>query len=269
MNILEAIILGAVQGLTEFLPVSSSGHLVLLQNILGIKEPTLLFDTMLHIGTLIAVFAVLWQEVWKLLKKPFQKMTGLLIIATIPTVIFALLFNDFIEDAFHSARFLGFEFFITAIALFLAEFLSKRASETRNEDKMNWLDALIIGVMQALSIIPAVSRSGMTLSGALSRKLDRELAARFSFLMSIPAILGALLFQAKDLFGETSNIASGTGIGIFPMIAGVAVAALVGFLSIRFMLKIVKEKSLIGFAVYTAVLGALILIDQYAAHIFF
>jgi undecaprenyl-diphosphatase len=267
MNILEAVILGFVQGLTEFLPVSSSGHLVLLQKILKIDEPTLLFDTMLHVGTLIAVFAVLWQDVWKLLKKPIQKMTGLLIIATIPTVIFALLFNDFIEYAFRSARFLGFEFLITAAFLIVAEFLSRRAGEKKDEDKMNWLDALIIGVMQALAIIPAVSRSGMTLSGALSRKLDRELAAKFSFLMSIPAILGALVFQAKDVFGETA--AAESGVGILSMIAGVSVAALVGFLSIRFMLKIVKEKSLIGFAIYVAVLGVLILIDQYAAHIFF
>jgi undecaprenyl-diphosphatase len=136
---------------------------------------------------------------------------------------------------------------------------------------MNWLDALIIGVMQALSIIPAVSRSGMTLSGALSRKLDRELAARFSFLMSIPAILGALVFQAKDIFGETASAESslGAGIGIIPMIAGVAAAAIVGFIAIRFMLKIVKEKSLIGFAIYVAVLGILIIIDQYAVHLFF
>ena len=267
MNIFEAVILGLVQGLTEFLPVSSSGHLVLLQQILGIQEPALLFDTMLHIGTLIAVFTVLWQDVWKLLKKPVQKMTGLLIIATIPTVIAALLFDDFIEHAFHSARFLGISFLITSSALVVSNVLSKRSGETRNEDKMNWLDALIIGFMQMLAIIPAVSRSGMTLSGALSRKLDRELAARFSFLMSVPAILGALVFQAKDLFGEPGTMES--GIGIIPMIAGVAAAALIGFLSIRFMLKIVKERSLIGFAVYTAVLGVLIITDQYALHLFF
>jgi undecaprenyl-diphosphatase len=267
MNIFESIILGAVQGLTEFLPVSSSGHLVLLQKILGIDEPTLLFDTMLHVGTVIAVFAVLWQDVWKLLKKPIQKMTGLLILATIPTVIVALLFNDFIEEAFYSARYLGFSFLITAIALVVSNILSKRSGELRNETKMTWIDALIIGIMQALAIIPAVSRSGMTLSGALSRKLDRELAARFSFLMSIPAILGALVFQLKDVIGAESNIE--TGIGIFPMMAGVLTAAIVGFLAIRFMLKIVKERSLIGFAVYVTMLGVLIIIDQFAAHMFF
>lgn len=267
MNIVEAVILGFVQGLTEFLPVSSSGHLVLLQKIFKIDEPALLFDTMLHMGTLIAVFAVLWQDIWKILKKPVQKITGLLIIATIPTVIAALLFNDFIENAFHTGAYLGFSFLVTSIALFLSEFLSRRSGETRNEDKMNRLDALLIGIMQALAIIPAVSRSGMTLSGALSRKLDRGLAARFSFLMSIPAILGALVFQLKDLIGETGT--AEIGIGILPMIVGVLTAALIGFLSIRFMLKIVKEKSLIGFAIYTAVLGILIIIDQHAAHIFF
>ncbi len=267
MNIFEAVVLGVVQGLTEFLPVSSSGHLVLLQRIFGIEEPTLLFDTMLHVGTLIAVFAVLWQDIWNLLKKPIQKTIGLLILATIPTVIVALLFNDFIEDAFHSARYLGFSFLITAIVLLVSEFLSKRPGETRSEEKMTWLDALIIGVMQAVAIIPAVSRSGMTLSGALSRKLDREFAARFSFLMSIPAILGALVFQAKDLFEITGS--ADAGIGILPTTVGVIAAALVGFLAIRFMLNIVKNRSLIGFAVYVAILGVLIIIDQFAAHIFF
>ncbi len=267
MNILEAIILGAVQGITEFLPVSSSGHLVLLQKIFGIHEPTLLFDTMLHAGTLVAVFVVLWSDIWAILKKPVQKMTGLLILATIPTVIAALFFNDFIEEAFHSAKYLGFSFFITAIALVVSDFLSKRPGELRGEDKMNWLDALIIGIMQAVAIIPAVSRSGMTLSGALSRKLDRELAARFSFLMSIPAILGALVFQLKDFAGAGDS--AETGIGIIPMAAGTITAALVGFLAIRFMLKIVKSHSLKGFAVYVSILGALIIIDQFATHIFF
>ncbi len=267
MNIIEAVLLGAVQGLTEFLPVSSSGHLVLLQKILGIKEPALFFDSLLHAGTLIAVFAVLWQDIWKLLKKPFQKMTWFLVLATIPTVIAALLFNDFIEDAFHSGKYLGFSFLITAAALVLSEFLSKRAGEKRNEDAMTWVDALIIGIMQAFAIIPAVSRSGMTLSGALSRKLDRELAARFSFLLSIPAILGALVFQLKDVIGGEGG--GEIGIGFFPMAAGVLTAALVGFLAIRFMLKIVKERSLIGFAVYVSLLGALILIDQFASHLFF
>jgi undecaprenyl-diphosphatase len=133
--------------------------------------------------------------------------------------------------------------------------------------EMNWLDALIIGILQAIAIIPGVSRSGATLSGALSRRLDRDFAARFSFLLSIPAILGALVLQAKDLVKGAG--APETGIGPGAMIAGVLTAAIVGFFSVRLMLKIVRERSLLGFAAYTAILGILVLIDQSFSHIFF
>ncbi|QQO09836.1 undecaprenyl-diphosphate phosphatase [Breznakiella homolactica] len=267
MGIFEAIILGAVQGITEFLPVSSSGHLVLLQRILGISEPALLFDTLLHLGTLAAVFVVLWQDIWNILRKPVQKLTGMLILATVPTVIVALLFKDTIEGAFHSGKFLGFSFLITAAALVTSELLSRRPGKTRNEGEMNWIDALVIGIMQALAILPGVSRSGFTLSGALSRKLDRGFAARFSFLMSIPAILGALVFQLKDLITGSEPVS--IGIGAVPLIAGTLTAALVGVVSVKLMLRIVRERSLFGFAVYVAILGALVLIDQYATHFFF
>jgi undecaprenyl-diphosphatase len=263
MTIIEAIILGAVQGLTEFLPVSSSGHLVLLQKIFHISEGALLFDTLVHVGTLVAVFVVLWNDIWELLRRPFQAMTGFLIIATIPTVIVALLFRRLIEDAFASAAFLGFAFLTTAAVLLIAERLSARQGETR--ESMRLPDVIIIGIMQALAIIPGVSRSGCTLSGALSRKLDRGFAARFSFLLSIPAILGALILQLKDVFSsdaaETINIA--------PLITGTLTAAVIGFFSIKLMLKIVKERSLTGFTIYVAVLGILVLLDQHVGHIFF
>ncbi|MDL2229604.1 undecaprenyl-diphosphate phosphatase [Treponema sp. OttesenSCG-928-L16] len=267
MNIIEAVVLGIVQGLTEFLPVSSSGHLVLLQKLFGISEPALFFDTMLHAGTLAAVCVVLWKDIAALLRHPLQPLTGLLIIATIPAVIIALVFKDTIEAAFHSASFLGFAFLITAAALFISEALSRRAGKIRGQDEMKWSDALIMGILQGAAIMPGVSRSGFTLSGALSRKIERGFAARFSFLMSIPAILGALVLQLKDIIFETSPQTA--GIGAAPIIAGTAVSAAVGFFAVRFMLKIVREKSLIGFAVYVAVLGVLVLMDQYITHLFF
>ncbi|GHV00431.1 hypothetical protein FACS189483_10510 [Spirochaetia bacterium] len=130
---------------------------------------------------------------------------------------------------------------------------------------MGVLDALTIGLCQAVAIIPGVSRSGLTLSGALSRKLNRDFAARFSFLLSIPAILGALVLQVKDL----ADGGSAGGIGTAPIIAGTVTAAIVGFFAIKVMLKIVREKSLRGFAVYVAILGALVLVDQYVSHVFF
>ena len=268
MNIFEAIILGIVQGLTEFLPVSSSGHLVLLQKIFGINEPGLFYDTMLHLGTLTAVFVVLWKDIWALLKKPIQKLTGYLIIATVPAVIAALLFGDKIEEIFKSAQFLGICFLITTVLLVTAELLSRRAVTNNNlktENDMKWYDALFIGIMQAIAIPPGISRSGATISGALFRKLDRDFAARFSFLLSIPAILGAVVLHSKDL------VKNGTAedVNMMAVIVGTLCAAVVGFFAVKFMLKIIREKSLFGFAIYTGVLGILILLDQLITRIVF
>jgi len=268
MNIINAIILGIVQGLTEFLPVSSSGHLVLLQKIFKISEPSLFFDTMLHVGTLIAVMTVLWKDIFEILKKPVQKLTGFLILATIPAVIAALLFKDAIEEIFVSGKFLGVCFLITAALLVTAELLSRHnknansaaTGQDENGVKMNWLHALFIGVMQALAIPPGISRSGATISGSLFCKLDRDFAARFSFLMSIPAILGAVVMQTKDLVKH--GAADSSGFGTAAIIAGTVTSAVVGFFAVKFMLKIIKEKSLFGFAIYTGVLGVVVLILQ-------
>ena len=307
MSVLTAIVLGVIQGLTEFLPVSSSGHLVLFQKIFGIEEPALLFDIMLHVGTLVAVFAVLWKDIWAILKKLCQPLTAYLILATIPTVIIALALRAPIEKLFETGQFLGVCFLITAALLSAAELLSRRAaaggaaaadSGLKKPGEMNWLDALAIGIMQAVAIIPGVSRSGATLSGALSRRLNRDFAARFSFLLSIPAILGAAILQLKDVVksgaasaaadaaasatdaasaaaasaadaASAAGAASGGGIGIAAMIAGTASAAIVGFFAVRLMLKIVREKSLWGFAIYTGILGVLVLVDQLVTRLVF
>ncbi|MDR3146194.1 MAG: undecaprenyl-diphosphate phosphatase [Treponema sp.] len=274
MGIIEALFLGAIQGITEFLPVSSSGHLVLMQKILGISEPALLFDTLVHGGTLIAVFVVLRGDIWRILRRPIQPITGFLILATIPTVIIALVFKDRIEEAFQSGALLGFAFLFTAAALLTAESLSRRPRPRRPEGAMRWTDSLIIGVCQGIAIIPGVSRSGLTLAGALSGRLDRGFAARFSFLLSIPAILGALVLQVKDVLDAGKGAVPGaegasTGIGPAALIAGTLSAAVVGYFSVRIMLKIVRERSLEGFAIYVAVLGILVLADQYITHFFF
>jgi undecaprenyl-diphosphatase len=266
MSIFEALVLGAVQGITEFLPVSSSGHLVLFQKIIGISEPVLLFDILLHGGTLIAIFLVLRRDIWALLKNPIQPLTLYLAVATIPAALAGFFLNDFIEAAFSGGALLGYAFIFTSLALFAAEYLADLSRWERRSGDINWLDALIIGLLQAVAIMPAVSRSGLTLSGALVRKLERGFAARFSFLMAIPVILGALALQLKEfLTRETGD----TAIALAPMLAGTASAALVGIVSVSLMLKIVRERSLKGFGVYTAVLGILILIDQNISHIFF
>jgi len=271
MSIIKAIILGLVQGFTEFLPVSSSGHLVLLQKIFGITEPTLFFDTMLHAGTLLAVMAVLWQDILAILRKIIQPLTFFLIIATIPAVIAALAFGDAIEHAFESGKFLGFCFLITSVILVIAEKLSRASAvyTLKKQENMNILDAIIIGIMQSIAIIPGISRSGATISGALFQKLERDFAARFSFLLSIPAILGALILQVKNLLKSGAAETASENIGAAAVIAGTVTAAVIGFFAVKLMLKIVREKSLYGFAVYTAILGILILIDQFTVRLIF
>ena len=280
MGVFEAIILGAVQGIAEFLPVSSSGHLVLLQKIFGISEPALLFDTAVHGGTLLAVFIVLRQDIWNILRRIVQPLTLYLIIATVPAVIAALLFKDYIEAAFASGAFLGFAFLGTSAMLVVSEILFRGmnkpggfpsrledAATGRFQDEMNSGDALVIGILQAVAIIPGLSRSGATISGALARRLNRDFAARFSFLLSIPAILGALVLQVKGLAG--TGAFSRADIGMLPLALGTLSAAIVGFFSIRLAMKIVREHSLAGFAIYTGVLGVLVLIDKFGTHFFF
>jgi undecaprenyl-diphosphatase len=236
---------------------------------------------MVHVGTLAAVVAVLWRDIWDILRRFFQPLTLYLIIATLPAVVAALFFRDKIEEAFASGAFLGFAFLITAVLLLVSEFLFHKSGKPgglpaklerdeapRGRDEMTWIDALVIGILQALAIVPGISRSGSTLAGALSRRLDRNFAARFSFLLSIPAIFGALILQIKDL-AETSGGEAASGIGPAEIAVGTLTAAVVGFFSIRFMLKIVRERPLYAFSVYTALLGGLVLVDRFGSHFFF
>lgn len=262
MNLIQAIILGIVQGITEFLPISSSGHLVLMQKIFGITAPTLLFDTSVHLGTLLAVFVVFKDDIVSILKKPFQKLTWLLIAGTIPTAIIGILFKDSFEQMFRSGSTLGFEFIITGVVLLWSGILKNGRKNVR---ETSYFDAVFIGVMQGLAIMPAISRSGLTISGALFRNLDRNFAARFSFLLSIPAILGAAVFQVKDIM----EVGGGSGIGMGALIAGSIAAALAGYATIKYMLQVLREGKLKYFAYYVFVIGALVILDQYVTHIFF
>jgi undecaprenyl-diphosphatase len=191
------------------------------------------------------------------------------VLGTLPAVAVALAFSGAIEGAFESGAFLGFAFLITALFLALAEILSKKARRLRQKEEMTWADSLIIGIFQAIAIVPGISRSGSTLSASLGRGLNRDFAARFSFLLSIPAILGALVFQIKDLAGAGISGAGLGGIGFLPLAAGTITAAAVGFFAIKVMLKLIRERSLWGFAVYTGVLGLLVLTDQYLTRFFF
>lgn len=260
MNVFIAALLGLIQGLSEFLPISSSGHLVLMQSVFGIEEGALFFDTMLHMGTLVAVVAVFYRELWALLKRPFQKKVYMLLTATALTAVMGFALQPLFDDAF-SGRFLGFGFVLTAAILFTNE---KLARGSRKIEEMRVQDALAVGFMQGVAILPGVSRSGSTIAGARIFGLSKEDAAQFSFILSIPVILGALVVQIPDVI----EIGTG-GIPWISVAVGTLVAAVSGYFAVRWMLRLIVKKSLMGFAVYTLILGALVLADQFITNFFF
>ncbi|MDD3882828.1 MAG: undecaprenyl-diphosphate phosphatase [Eubacteriales bacterium] len=260
VTIFQAIVLGIVQGLAEFLPISSSGHLTLARAIMGMQNvDTLMLDVLLHVGTLIAVLVVFWRDWIDMLAHPIKNKTLLmLIIATLPTVIVVLLFNDTIAS-FFSGWFLGPAFLITALFMVLAEVLSRRAPKTRRAGgEVGYKSAISMGIMQVVAILPGVSRSGSTLLGGLATGLKRKTAAQFCFMMSAPAILGSVVFKGKDAY-ESGLFAT---MDIVPVICGMLAAAVVGYLAIRFMLALIQKISLYWFALYVAIVGIAVLAVQ-------
>lgn len=269
MTIWLAILLGVVQGLCEFLPVSSSGHLILLQRMFGVEEGALFFTVMLHIATLVAVLIVYRRMVWKLICRPFQKTVLYLIIAIIPTVLAAVLFKKVepfatFYEAAESGTYLGVCFLFTGCILVASDLIRRPASKSRKLKDMRALDALSVGGMQAIGVLPGVSRSGSTIVGALFSGLDRKAAADFSFLLSIPSIVGGAVLEIPDALKE-----GGANIDWLCVIVGMVAAFITGYLAIRLMLAAIKKRALWGFAVYVGILGTAILIDQFFTHVFF
>ena len=193
MSLLEAIILGLIQGISEFLPVSSSGHLLVFHHIFGITaEDNLTFIIMLNMGSLLPLLFVFRKDLWALVKNPFQKTTALLVIATVPLVVVTLLFEGFIESIFHSIHFLPLGFVITGVVLLLSDRLKKNNNDIAG---IRYIDAALIGCAQAVAVFPGISRSGSTITATMARGVNRENAAKFSFLMSVPAAVGAMVFR--------------------------------------------------------------------------
>jgi undecaprenyl-diphosphatase len=254
MSIFQAIILGLVQGITEFLPISSSGHLVIFQKLFGLQEGVLVFDVAVHFATLLAVVSVMWREIVEIIKRPFARLPLLLLAATIPTIIIGFVFKDYFEELLKSGRTLGLEFIFTGLVLWYAENVRRK---NKKVETTSFFDAAFIGAAQGAAILPAVSRSGLTLAGALFRGLNREFAIKFSFLMSIPAILGPALL---DVFKLTRGVQVGISWG--PLIAGMLAAAVSGYLAVRFMLRIFAKTSLKVFSYYVFILGAIIILEQ-------
>ena len=265
MSAFQAFILGMVQGLTEFLPVSSSGHLLVLQKIFGISaegDGMLVFNILMHVGTLIAVIVIYWKRIWNMVRHPFASELKWLVLATIPAVIAALVF-DF-DDAFEG-KFIIWSFYLTSVVLVVSDWIgSQRRLQKKYHKDVRWYDALSMGVMQAVAILPGLSRSGSTIAGGLASGLTRRHAADFAFLMSIPAILGSVVLEGKDILELGTSISVSTG----AIIVGVLSAMVFGFLAIKLMLWVVKKISLNWFALYTFLLGSFLLLDKFVFKMF-
>ena len=256
MTTFQAFILGLVQGLTEFLPVSSSGHLVLVPWWLGWDNPSLAFDTLLHWGTLLAVVIFFWRDWREMLMAVVRKVQGkpaegkdhlllAILIGTIPAAVLGFLLQDFFESLFGQPATVAVFMIITGLLLVFAERWTKTHQQGRTMENLSYLDALFVGIGQALAIAPGISRSGSTIAAGLTRGLDRPTAARFSFLLGTPIIFGAGLLKLKDL------VDMGAGdMGMTPLIVGFLTAFISGILAIRYLLRYLQNHTLYIFAYY-------------------
>lgn len=283
MSLLEAIFMGCIQGLTEFLPVSSSGHLAVFKNIFQINTETgLLFDVLLHLGTLVAVFIVYYRDIIKMItegiglvidagynlgilfqnkvkkksltyrrviKNGYRKFDMLIIISTIPTAIIGFVARDLVEAASEILLIPGICLIITAILLFISD---RVPGGSKTPKQVTYTNAFGIGICQGIATLPGLSRSGTTITACVLSGFDRNFAVKYSFIMSIPAVLGAAVLELKDI-GSMKVTASETGCYIIGMI----VAAVVGYICIKTLLVIVRKKRFTYFAIYCLLVGAL------------
>lgn len=252
VTLLDVIILAIVQGLTEWLPISSSGHLVIAQKALGLNLP-LIYSAILHVGTLIVVLAAFRNDITDIIralaKRDFETEEGKLALfiaaGSIPIAIVGLALKDFIEALFSSFLAIGISLLITGSILFVSE------KNTGNR-KLNIQDSLLVGLAQAFAIIPGISRSGVTVATGLLRKVDKARAFRFSFLLSVPAIIGATIIEAKDLTRTNTDLAL--------LVLGATISMLVGYASLKLLQKIVMNKKFHIFAYYCWTAGVAIIV---------
>lgn len=289
MSYIEAIIMGFIQGLTEFLPVSSSGHLALSRHILGLELDNILFEVLLHFGTLIAIIAVYFKDVVnlvvegvgiifsffkylilkglslfdhnikmnKIINSSYRKFVMLIIVATIPTAIIGFLFEATVEKMYNSLIVPGISLVITGLLLFTT---NKLKSGYKKQDTMPMRDAIILGVFQGFAVLPGISRSGSTIVAGLLRGLNKEFAVKFSFLMSLPAVFGAMLLQFKDIpLADISTV-------ITPQyIVGTIISAVVGYICIKALIAMVQKNKFHYFAYYCWIVGIATIITYFIA----
>lgn len=265
MEVLQSIVLGVVQGLAEFLPISSSGHLRLIQDGLGWNAFGLAFDTMLHVATLLAVIVYFRRDLLGMVRSAFsrdpdrahdRKLAWLVVLATVPTGIIGLAGSDWFEGA--SLLFVGIAFLITSLILTASEMLSRKS--LHDADQLSLLGAIGVGVAQGIAIMPGISRSGATMAAGLGLGLDREQAARFSFLLSGPIILLAGAKQGLDVVLGSEPMP-----GLWVAVAGFIAAALTGYAAIAGLMAYLRDHSMLAFAAYTAILGSAVVLWQVIA----
>ncbi len=260
MSILQAIFLGLIQGLTEFIPVSSSGHLLLMHNALSIETDALAFDVALHAGTLLALISFFWKDIWELLQSLYKKnekthLALLLILATIPAAVLGFLLEGLAESSFRSPTLVAWTMVLFGGLMLVADYLYERHRRHTSLEKVSLRQALAMGFAQAVALIPGVSRSGSTITTGLLVGLDRVAATRFSFLLGIPITTGAILkvFTENGAFSQVSDQS-----GVF--VAGILTAFLSGLFAIRFMIGYLGKNGLSVFAYYRIGLGLTVLV---------
>ena len=253
---METIVLGVIQGLTEWLPISSTGHLRLLENFFGLRVP-ILFDVILHAGTLIVVLIFFRKDIREILSRPHgnvqfgeKNIVSLIIVGSIPTIVIGLIFGGVIENTFQTGLPLGIAFLFCGALLHL----SNRGNEKTHG--LTFLTALLIGVAQGVAIIPGISRSGFTIASALLLGIKQEQAFKFSFLLSIPALLGAMGYTILTELGELSA----SGIGWVEMLSGVVVAIIFGYFALKLLWRILAQRKFHLFAFYCWSLGLLLVL---------
>lgn len=260
MELIKAIILGGIQGLTEFLPVSSSGHLVIGSELLNFQEQGVVFDVCLHLGTLISVFIVFRKEIAAMIRAPFQYYSGnrdaevrqffywdiFVILATLPAVVVGLFFKDQIDSLFGSTLVAYTMLVGTGTIMVIAQYVPER------DKPLTWWRSILVGCAQAMAIMPGLSRSGSTIFVGMLLGIPRETIARFSFIMSIPAILGAAVLQMGDFFANPPT--ADTAISL---IAGMAMSTIAGYLAIKLLLDIIRKNRLQWFGYYCLTLATI------------